>query len=292
MKPVDILLALVVALSWGVGFVLTRLAVAEVSTALVIMLRFAVSALPCFFVPRPKVPVWVLLCLSALLAMQFLAQTYGMEKGVPPGLTAVVVQSQVIFTTMLAAIVLKEHPTPVQMMGMAVAFSGLLMICFTVGYDFSYQAFLVTLTAPLTFAMSNILLRRVSGVDMLELFVWVGLAAVPMVLAVVLISGGAGPAWSSVQAMSWVAILSIVALGLFGQLASYWIWGRLLRRYRTADVVPYALLVPFIGAASSSLVFGETFGGLRLAGMCVVLSGLVIMIMLPNLLARAGRKAS
>ncbi len=290
MKPVDIFLALTVALSWGVGFVLTRLAVEEMSTAVVIMLRFAISAIPILFVPRPQVPLWALLGVSVLLAAQFLAQTYGMENGVPPGLTAVVVQSQVIFTTMLAAIVLNEKPTRIQIFGMALAFCGLLMICGTAGFDFSYHTFLVTLTAPLSFAMSNILIRRLGGVDMLQLSVWVGLAATPMVMAVVLVTEGLPNAAASIQGMSWTAALSIIGLGLFGQLLSYWVWGRLLRQYHTAQVVPYALLVPFIGAGISSVVFGESFGGLRLAGMCIVLTGLVIMMLLPNVLTRLARK--
>jgi len=36
--------------------------------------------------------------------------------------------------------------------------------------------------------------------------------------------------------------------------------GRLLRDHTAAQVVPFALLVPFIGSAASSVVFGETFG--------------------------------
>jgi len=44
-------------------------------------------------------------------------------------------------------------------------------------------------------------------------------------------------------------------------------------------VVPFALLVPFVGSAASSLVFGETFGPLRLAGMVTVVGGIAIMVL-------------
>ena len=59
---------------------------------------------------------------------------------------------------------------------------------------------------------------------------------------------------------------------------AYAIWGALLRRYATATVAPFALLVPFVGAVSSSLVFGERFGPLRLAGMALVLAGLAVIV--------------
>jgi O-acetylserine/cysteine efflux transporter len=38
-------------------------------------------------------------------------------------------------------------------------------------------------------------------------------------------------------------------------------------------------LVPFVGAAASSVVFGETFGPLRLAGMVTVVGGIAIMLL-------------
>ena len=44
-------------------------------------------------------------------------------------------------------------------------------------------------------------------------------------------------------------------------------------------MVPFALLVPFIGAAASALVFGEQFGPLRLAGMLIVVGGIAIMLL-------------
>jgi len=44
-------------------------------------------------------------------------------------------------------------------------------------------------------------------------------------------------------------------------------------------VVPFALLVPFVGSAASSIVFGEKFGSLRLAGMLTVIFGIAVMVL-------------
>jgi O-acetylserine/cysteine efflux transporter len=52
----------------------------------------------------------------------------------------------------------------------------------------------------------------------------------------------------------------------------------LLRDHPAAQVVPFALLVPFVGSAASSIVFGEKFGTLRLAGMLTVIGGIAIML--------------
>jgi len=45
MKPADVCLAVLVALIWGFGFVATRLALDELSPALMTTLRFSIAAL-------------------------------------------------------------------------------------------------------------------------------------------------------------------------------------------------------------------------------------------------------
>jgi RimJ/RimL family protein N-acetyltransferase len=69
----------------------------------------------------------------------------------------------------------------------------------------------------------------------------------------------------------------VIYLGLVATVFAYAIWGSLLRRYPAATVTPFALLVPFVAAYSSYLVFGERFGPLRLAGMGLVLLGLAVI---------------
>jgi O-acetylserine/cysteine efflux transporter len=53
-------------------------------------------------------------------------------------------------------------------------------------------------------------------------------------------------------------------------------------------VVPFALLVPFVGSAASSIVFGERFGPLRLSGMVIVVCGIAIMLLSKRWQAREG----
>jgi O-acetylserine/cysteine efflux transporter len=71
----------------------------------------------------------------------------------------------------------------------------------------------------------------------------------------------------------------MLGVGAISTSIAYWLWGRLLRDYPAAQVVPFALLVPFVGSAASSIVFGETFGRLRLAGMLTVVGGIAVMLL-------------
>jgi O-acetylserine/cysteine efflux transporter len=280
MKPADIGIAVLVAVIWGLAFVASRIALDEFSPPLMTALRFAIAALPCLFVRKPKVTWPLLIAIGLTLFLgQFLAQSYGIAHGVPVGLTSVIVQSQALFTIAFAVIAFREMPTLLQGLGIAVATVGLLMICGTVGYDFSAGAFAVLMISPISFAIGNLLLRQAREAPMFDLFAWLCLVPPLPLFALALLTDGPQATLNALIHMSLTGFACMLALGAISTSIAYWLWGRLLRDYTAAQVVPFALLVPFVGAAASSIVFGERFGPLRLAGMVIVVCGIAIMLL-------------
>jgi O-acetylserine/cysteine efflux transporter len=280
MKPADVCIAVLVAVIWGLAFVASRIALNEFSPELMTTLRFAIAALPCLFVRKPDVSWPLLMAISFTLFLgQFLAQAFAIAHGVPVGLSSVIVQSQALFTIGFAALLFGELPSRVQTAGIGIATLGLLMICGTVGYDFSVGAFAVVMICPVSFAIGNILLRRAQDVRMFDLFAWLCLVASVPLAALTLVSNGAQPTWHALTQMSLTGLVCMLLLGGVSTSIAYWLWGRLLRDYPAAQVVPFALLVPFVGSAASSVVFGETFGPLRLAGMVTVVGGIAVMLL-------------
>src|ERR1700736_533223 len=280
MKPFDVALAVLVAVIWGLGFVGSRLALDELSPALMTAMRFAIAAVPCLFVRRPKVSWTVLIAISGTLFLgQFLSQSWAIAHGVPVGLASVIVQSQALFTVAFAALAFSEFPTRLQIAGIGVAAAGLLMICGTVGFDFSAGAFAVLMISPVSFAIGNLLLRRARDVPMFDLFAWLCLVPPLPLLALALVTDGSKATLNSLIHMSLTGLACMLALGAISTSIAYWLWGRLLRDYPAAQVVPFALLVPFVGAGASSIVFAEKFGPLRLAGMVTVVGGIAVMLL-------------
>ena len=280
MKPADVCIAVLVAVIWGLAFVASRIALNEFSPELMTTVRFAIAALPCLFVKRPDVSWPVLIAISFTLFLgQFLAQAFAIAHGVPVGLSSVIVQSQALFTIGFAALLFGELPSRMQTIGIGVATLGLLMICGTVGYDFSVGAFAVVMICPVSFAIGNLLLRRAQDVRMFDLFAWLCLVASVPLAALTLVSDGPQPTWHALAQISLTGLVCMLLLGGVSTSIAYWLWGRLLRDYPAAQVVPFALLVPFVGSAASSVVFGETFGPLRLAGMVTVVGGIAVMLL-------------
>jgi len=280
MKPLDVLLALLVALTWGLAFVFTKIALDAFSPPMLLAIRFALAALPVVLLAPPQGDWRLLLALGlTLFAGQFLFQFIGMANGVPPGLAALIVQSQALFTVGLAAAVLRQVPTPRQGLALMVATLGFLCITGTVGVEFDLAGLLLMLLSPLCFAVGNLLLARLAERDMLRLMVWLSLVPPLPGLGLALATQGSGDVWREIVTAPWAAWLSVLYLGVVGTTIAYAVWGRLLARYPAPAVAPFALLVPFVGAAASAVFLGETFGPLRLAGMLLVLAGLAILVL-------------
>ena len=123
MRPRDIAIAIAVAALWGFNFVMIHVGLDELPPLLFNTLRFALAAVPAlFFVGRPTVAFrWILLVAVVLAVVKFSLLFMGMDAGMPAGLSSVVLQSQAIFTVIIAATLLRERPRPVQIAGLVIA---------------------------------------------------------------------------------------------------------------------------------------------------------------------------
>src|SRR5689334_2617159 len=126
----DTLLAIIVASLWGFNFVVIDWGMGSVPPLLFAAIRFAVVAVPaCFFVPRPSVPFRTVAAVGASMSLgQFGLLYLSMHLGMPPGLAALVLQAQVVFTIVIAAVVLRERPSAAQVTGMGLGVLGLAVV--------------------------------------------------------------------------------------------------------------------------------------------------------------------
>jgi O-acetylserine/cysteine efflux transporter len=78
--------------------------------------------------------------------------------------------------------------------------------------------------------------------------------------------------WGCVFFLAWAA-----TLWGFGS------WAKLLHRYPTGLISPFALLIPVSGLASGALFLGETLAPLQAAGAALVFAGLIENVFGPRL---------
>ncbi len=278
MKPIHIALALGLTLVWGMNFVSVRYGLNHYPPLFFAALRFVVAALPIAFVAPPKIALSRLLAISgALFVGQFAFQFPGMQLGFPPGLTSLVMQAQVFFTVLLATSFLGERPRARNYVALVIAFAGLALIAATAGGNGVTIIGLVLIVASaLCWAIGNVLLRASPGADMFSLVCWASLPAIAPLLALSLIFEGPAAGWEALTHPAFTGVVAVFYVGLATTVVGYWVWGELLKRYTAAIVTPFALLVPVTGTVAAHILFGESFGALRLAGMALIMAGLVV----------------
>lgn len=272
------LLALLVVVLWGLNFVVIDVGLADVPPLVFLALRFAAVAVPAvFFVPRPRASLRMVATIGAFMSFgQFALLYLAISLGMPAGLASLVVQAQIVFTVLIAAVALRERPTPRQLAGLVVGVVGLAVVGLSHGAVAPWLPFVVCLGGALSWAIGNVLTRRAKGASGLSLVVWSALVVpVPALLLSLVVDGG--PAvLGALQGLSLAAVLSTLYTAVFASLIGYGIWNSLLARYPAASVVPFTLLVPVIGVLSAWALLGETPSLGELIGGAVMVAGLAV----------------
>jgi len=280
-KPRDIALAVGVAALWGVNFVVIRVGLDHFPPLLFNALRFTVAAVPAiFFVGRPRVPWrWILAVALALGVAKFSLLFAGMAAGMPAGLSSLILQSQAVFTVLLAMFLLKERPGRRRLAGLAVAAAGVVIVATGLGDDLPGGAFALVIAAAAAWGLSNVATRRAGATDMLRFMVWVSALASPWLIALSLLVEGPSADLDALRTVSPSAVFAVLFVAGAATLGGFAAWGYLIGRYGASTVAPFAMLVPLFGIASAALLLDEpvrptdVLGGLLVVGG--VLAGLV-----------------
>jgi O-acetylserine/cysteine efflux transporter len=285
MRPRDIVLAVGLMAAWGINFVAIETGLDRMPPLLFCALRFALAAFPAvLFVGRPQVAwKWVLAVGFSLGVVKFGLLFAGMAAGMPAGLTSLVLQSQAIFTTVFAVVLLRERPGARRWIGLGIATLGVALVALRFGVggsiDGSVGAFALVLAAAAAWGLSNIAMRKAmtqkptspaAPPDMLRFMVWVSaVATLPLFGLSLLFEGTPHVVFDLplVGALGYIAGIST--------LLGFAVWGALIRRYGAATVAPFSMLVPFFGMSSAVLFLHEQLHLIDLLGGALVIAGIL-----------------
>lgn len=272
------LLAVLVMLIWGANFVMIDEGLADVPPLLFLALRFTVVALPLVFVvPRPQADWRTVVAIGAFMSLgQFSLLYLALDLGMPAGLASLVLQAQVIFTIVIASVVLREPPTRRQVVGALIGTAGLALVVVAHGVAAPVLPLIVMLGAALSWATGNVIARRAGVQSGFSLVVWSALVVPLPAFGLSLVVDGADEVGHAMAHLSAVAIASTAYTAVGASLIGYGIWNSLLARYPASAVVPFVLLVPVVGIAVAWIVQDEVPSTLELVGGVVMLAGVAV----------------
>ena len=268
-------LAVLVMVLWGANFVVIDEGLADVPPLLFLAMRFTFVALPLvFFVPRPQADWRTVVAVGSFMSLgQFSLLYIALELGMPAGLASLVLQAQVIFTIVIAAVVLKESPSRRQVVGASLGTAGLLLVVVAHGATAPVVPVLVMLGAATSWAIGNVIARQAGISSGFSLVVWSALVVPLPALGLSLVVDGGGEVGHALTHLSAVAIASTAYTAIGASLIGYGIFNNLLARYPASAVVPFVLLVPVVGIATAWIVQDEVPSVLELVGGAVMLAG-------------------
>jgi O-acetylserine/cysteine efflux transporter len=276
----DSCLAALVATIWGFNFVVIDWGMDGVPPLLFVAIRFTVVLFPAiFFVRRPDAPWRTILGVGAFMSLgQFGLLYVAMDAGLTPGLAALVLQAQVIFTIVIASGWLRELPTRSQVVGALVGTAGLGVVAVGRGGHVPAIALVVCVLGALSWGIGNVISRSSGITGGLSLTVWSALVVPLPLLALSTLLDGPDRVTTALETFSWQAAVSTVYTAGLASLVGYGIFNTLLSRYRSSSVVPWVLLAPVVAMASAAVLLDQQPNRQEILGGVVLIAGVLITL--------------
>lgn len=273
----DMGLAVLVALVWGMGFVVAKGGMAHFPPILLMALRFTITALALVWFAGPiGSNLRYLLLISVVGASLQYALTFSGVNGLGAGLAALVVQLEVPFLVILGAILLKERPTMRSWLGILIAFAGVGLIALQEKFSGSVGSVFLVMGGAMTWAFGQVMVRRLVGMSGLSVTAWTAVLATPQLfLLSAIFETGQIDALRSAGLGAWAAA---IYLGLVMTALGYFLWNTLLVRHEVNRVAPFLLLLPVFSVIGGIVFLGEVITLSRLIGGGVVLGGVALII--------------
>ncbi|HEY0503282.1 MAG TPA: EamA family transporter [Lysobacter sp.] len=274
----DLALVFIVILAWAGNFLTSALAMREIPPFLFTMLRFALLALPLvWLVKRPAHGQWprlvaVCLCIGVMhFGLSFTALKLAGDLSSP----AIVMQSYVPMTTLLAWWVLGERFAWRTGLAIAVSFAGVLVLGFDPMVLDHPMSLVLMLVSAAFLAIGTVMMKGLKGLDAVSQQGWTALFATLPLLA---ISAWLEPgAIARLPEVSWVGWGGALYAAFVSSLLGHGLYYVLVQRHPVARVMPWLLLVPVIAIGLGIAFWGDRPGPRLLLGGAMVLGGVLII---------------
>ncbi|WP_109473915.1 EamA family transporter [Ornithinimicrobium cavernae] len=276
------LLAVSVAVMWGLNFTAIHASLEHFPPFFLVALRFLVLAVPTMFlVPWPRVPVrWLVGYGLGFGTLQFLFLYWGMATGMPTGLASLVLQASAPFTVVLGTVFLRERVSGIQLLGILLAVGGLAVVGLHRAQVAAVLPFLLTLAGALGWAVGNICNKQARPANSLHLTLWMSVVPpLPMLAVSLAVEGPTRIVESLTTALAPEALPALLGLAytvVIGTVVGSGIWTWLMTHHPAGVVAPYSLLVPVVGMLAAWLALGETVSPVEIAGGLVVVTGVLL----------------
>ena len=275
----DIALAISVSLLWGIGFVITKPGMEQFPPMLINGLRWSLTGLILvWWFPIPRKYFKKIILVSIIGCTIQYSLTFSGLNLIDASSAILFVQCEVPFGVLIAYFYLKEKPQLKNIIGILIAFIGLIILSGAPNLEGKFIGIVLVLSGAFTWSLGQVIAKEVSeNVNGVILTAWIGILAGPqLILASQIFEGNV---YNNIISANYQARLIVLYLGILMNVFGYSIWYYLLGRYEVNKILPSMLLLPITGVLTAIIFLGERPDFKTYIGGLVIIIGVSLILL-------------
>jgi len=272
MNSNQILLALIVPITWGFGYALTKIGMDQFTPLLLMSLRFGIAGLILVWFTKPPWGFMRELFIIAFIGSPFqYGFTYYGLKGIDVSTASNLVQLEGPILALLSTLILKERLGWPRALGMGLAFIGVVVIAGEPRLNDSLDSVALVITGAVFWAIAQIMISRLKSLSGITILAWVAIIATPQMLLIsLLIEEGL---WESVKTANLLDWSIVFYLSFIMTVIGYSVWYHLLRICDVSKISPFLMLLPVTSIIAGMVLLEEQFTLAMGIGGVLVMTG-------------------
>lgn len=275
----DLALLIGMNLIWGLNLIASKIGVGQFPPIFFTAMRFGSLAL--FLIPMLKIHRGQMTNLFAAAMLTgpaaFALLFAGIFLAEDAATVAVATQMSVPFATLMSVLFLGERIHWRRIMGIVLAFAGIAIISFDPRVFAYWEGLALVVCSSFVSSLGLIFLKRLQGIQPLELQSWIALAGGSILLLLSL--GFESGQMSAVRNATWEGWGALFFTTIMSSLVAHTAWFHLVGRYPVTSLSPLTLLSPLFGIFFGVTLLHDQLTPRMLFGGAVTLIGVLIVVL-------------
>ena len=275
----DSLIAGLVPIFLGFGFVIAKPAMEYLPPFLLMGLRFTfVALLLVWWFPIPKGYLKKIFFVSLIANTLQYSITYTGLDLIDASAAVLLVQTEVPFGVIFAYFMLKEKPTVRSLIGISIAFVGVYILTGSPNLDGKFLGVSLTIIGSGVWALGQVLVKPLSKkINPLALVAWLGLFSGPILIGLsAIFDGNTINYFKNASLESWIIA---IYLGFIMQPITYGCFYYVLKRNPLYKVLPIVTMgIPPTGLLAAIFLLGEEPTKELFIGGVIIIVGVILIV--------------
>ena len=276
----DTLIASLVPIFLGFGFVIAKPAMVDFPPILLMGLRFTFAAsILIWWFPIPKKYLKKIFIAALIANVLQYSLTYSGLNLIDASAAVLLVQTEVPFGVLFAFFMLKEKPNLRSMIGISIAFAGVYILTGSPNLDGKIVGIGLTIIGSAVWALGQVLVKPLSKeINPLALVAWLALFSGPILIIISSILDG--NTYENIKTASMNSWIIAIYLGFIMQPITYGCFYYVLKNNPMYKVLPIVTMgIPLTGLLAAVFLLGEKPTVELFIGGIVILIGVVMIVL-------------